>query len=128
MPIDRFEQTEFKDKLQKMLEDCYKKAALEFFNKFLEITGLKIGDVVDCYFAYNDGDKEKKHAAGIHKGVLKESEQKGFLYVESVEDFTICTKNYNPETKLDEYIFEVKKAISNLQDMRYPEKVKKGIK
>lgn len=76
---------EFDKKLSSIKMELQHHAKLEFHKQFLDLTTLKVGDIVECSFAYNSGDRRKAYiSTGIKKGVIKQYES-GLLYIESVD-------------------------------------------
>jgi hypothetical protein len=63
------------------------KAEIEYSKKFLEVTGLKINDIVSCYFTTNHGNAKQSYTQVIQAdGVLKQYAN-GVLFVQSVDKF-----------------------------------------
>ena len=87
---------------------------LEYDKKWLELTGLKIGDVVDCCFSYNFGDAKHSYMSStIGKGTIVEIED-GIRVKSDVKykkchekrvypNRPLCTKTYWSYD--DEYVF-----------------------
>ena len=76
---------EVKKELNKIKEEIDLQAKLSYHKKFLEYTGLKIGDIVKCYFSISTGNSNQSYTGStITDGILKQYEN-GLLYVESIE-------------------------------------------
>jgi len=74
-----------KKELNKIKEEIELEAKLLYHKKFLEHTGLKIGDVVKCYFSISTGDQSKSYTSStITDGIIKQYDN-GLLYVESID-------------------------------------------
>ena len=59
----------------------------KYHNIFLKITGLKVGDIVSCYFTVNHGNSKQSYTQVIQaNGILKQYAN-GTLFVSSVDKF-----------------------------------------
>ena len=60
-------------------------AKIEFQNQFLKITGLKVGQIVRCYFDVSSGTSKQSYSGlETHNGIIKKGED-GLIYVESIK-------------------------------------------
>lgn len=74
-----------KDKIIELRNQVNLECEILFGYKFLILTGLKVGDIIDCSFQSSYGTYKQSYGTTIKtKGIIKESDS-GTLYVESID-------------------------------------------
>lgn len=92
---------ETKEQIIAAFNECEVKSKIECGKRFLEITGLKVGDKVMSYFSYNSGDSKRSYCTGGYKeGIIKEKES-GILFIESVEKLKVSYEESNRRSGRD---------------------------
>lgn len=104
---------EYKNKLQQDLEIAY-------CEKFLELTGLKIGDNVMCSFTHSHGtSKQSFISSSIREGIIKRNSY-GVIYVECLNKLSQSYNTSNNRTGRDRkswWVYENKTTTSGLDSI-----------
>lgn len=92
-------------------------AKILYHNQFLSYTGLKIGDVVSCYFSISTGNsKQSYRSSTVTNGIIKQYEN-GTLYVESIEKLSKSYSTSNNRSGRDYkswWVFEKENVITDI--------------
>lgn len=81
---------DLKQRLISIKKDLEFKAELEYQKQFIELTGLKVGDMVECSFNHSHGDRRNSYiTSSVGKGILKQNKESGYLYVESINKYKV---------------------------------------
>ena len=111
-----------KEEVMKLKAQIEQESNVIFGKAFLELTGLKIGDEVECYFSSSRGDSKNSYTnGGYHKGIIKQYES-GTLYVESVEKLTQSYNTSNNRSGRDRrswWVYEDKFTKAPITDIAY---------
>lgn len=60
-------------------------AAIEYGKYFLSVTGLAVGDIVDCRFTVHTGNAKQSYMSGATKKGLIKVKENGVICVESID-------------------------------------------
>ena len=76
---------EIYEELKRIESEINRDAKIEYHKRFLEMTGLKIGDVVKAYFSTSHGSSKQSYSSLAKKEAYLKQHPNGILYLESVE-------------------------------------------
>lgn len=97
-------------------------ANIVFGLKFLELTGLKVGDEVSAFFSFSYGDRKSSYSTGgIRKGIIK-THKNGTLYIESVDKLRQSHSESNNRTgrnRKDWWVYEDKHTVTDLININF---------
>ena len=74
-----------KEELSRIESEINREAKIEYHKRFLEITGLKVGDIVKAYFSTSHGSSSQSYSSLAEKDAYLKQHENGILYLESVE-------------------------------------------
>lgn len=86
---------EIYDKLKEIESEINRDAKIEYHKRFLEITGLKVGDIVKAYFSTSHGSSKQSFSSLAEKDAFLKQHENGVLYLESVEPLQKSFSNSN---------------------------------
>lgn len=76
---------EIVEELNRVESEINRNAKIEYHKRFLEITGLKVGDVVKAYFGTSHGTSKQSYSSIAEKEAYLLQHPNGILYLQSVE-------------------------------------------
>ena len=110
---------EIKLELNKIKEEIDLEYKLLYHKRFLEHTGLKVWDIVICYFSISPGNSKSSYTSStITDGILKQYDN-GILYVESIEKLSKSYSTSNGRSGRDYRSWWVFEMVNIKTDISY---------
>lgn len=115
------EEKEMFEEILKLKNKIEHKAKVDFGNEYLKLTGLKIGNIIDCTFHYSYGTNKSSYGASkVCKGEIKQCIS-GLIYVESIDKLVQSYSTSNNRSGRDRrswWVFEPKITKAELTDIK----------
>ncbi len=105
-------------KLNQIKFTIMSQAEINWHKAWLKETGLKIGDIVTCYFSCERGTRKQSYTTSYEGDGIIKSHANGKLYVESIKDLKFShnvSNGRSGRSYKDWWEYEIRKGISNIE-------------